>query len=152
MKNASCMTLALMIVGGSLLMGCSSISGNKSEAQHIGEVSRVEYGTIVSMRKIEIKPESSGTGTALGAVGGGILGSMFGGGNAKYATALGGAAIGAVAGNAIENRTQEGFEYTVKLENGSTITIAQGTTPSLSVGQKVSINRSSTGRNRIVAA
>jgi outer membrane lipoprotein SlyB len=137
-----------------MLVGCSGdeFSGNRYTAANVGEAARTDAGTIISLRKVEIKPDGSVAGTALGAVGGGIVGSMFGGGHAKYATAAAGAVAGGVAGHALTSRPTEGVEYTVKLETGSLVTIAQGPTPALSVGQKVYIVNSEKGKSRIVAA
>jgi outer membrane lipoprotein SlyB len=137
-----------------VLTGCSGdeFSGNRYMAANVGEAARTDRGTIISLRKVEIKPDGSVLGTALGAVGGGVVGSMFGGGNAKFATAAAGAIVGGVAGHALTSRTTEGVEYTVKLETGALITIAQGPTPVLSVGQQVYIVNSEKGKSRIVAA
>lgn len=141
----------VLAVSTLLLAGCGTdFSGNRYEASAVGEVSRTDRGTVISLRKVELKPESSTAGTALGAVGGGVVGSLFGGGNAKFATAAAGAVAGGVAGNALASRAEEGIEYTVRLENGSIVTIAQGSTPAISVGQKVYIVNSNKGRSRIV--
>lgn len=153
MKNRNMMKVTSLIFCSLLLSACgtSEFSGNRYEASAVGEVSRTDRGTVISLRKVEIKPESSTAGTALGAVGGGLLGSMFGGGHGKYLTTAAGAVAGGVAGNAIASRTEDGIEYTVKLDNGSTISITQGTTPAISVGQRVLIINSNKGRSRIVA-
>ena len=147
-------SFSLVMAGIALLLaGCGSeFSGNIYEAASVGEVSRTDMGTVISLRKVMLRPDGSVAGTALGAVGGGVLGSLFGGSHAKYATAAAGAVAGGVAGNAIATRTEEGIEYTVKLDNGSVITIAQGTAPTISVGQKVNIIHSNKGRSRIVPA
>ena len=147
-----------------LLAGCTSdYSGNKYEGATVGEVQRTEKGQVISLRKVELKPENSMTGTALGAVGGGLVGSAFGGGNAKLLTAAAGAVAGGIAGNAIASRTQDGVEYTVKeiinsiddkynvkLDSGAVITIAQAPTPPISVGQRVHVIYSQKGRSRVV--
>ena len=143
-KFVSASTLAV------LLSGCSDFSGNRYEESSIGEVQRTNAGTVISLRKVELKPDGSVAGTALGAVGGGVLGSMFGGGHAKLLTATAGAVAGGVAGNAIATKTQDGIEYTIKMENGSVVTIAQGTSPAISVGQKVYVINSHKGRSRVV--
>ncbi len=134
-----------------LLAGCGSdFSGNRYEQSQVGEVSQTSKGVVISQRRVELKPDSSTAGTALGAVGGGLLGSMFGGGNAKILTTTAGAVAGGVAGNAIATRAQDGIEYTVKLENGAIVTIAQDPTPAIANGQKVYIIHSQRGRSRIV--
>lgn len=134
-----------------LLAGCASdYSGNKYDGATVGEVQRTEKGQVISLRKVELKPESSVAGTTLGAVGGGLVGSAFGGGNAKLLTAAAGAVAGGIAGNAIATRTQDGIEYTVKLDSGAVVTIAQAPTPAISVGQRVRIIYSQKGRSRVV--
>ena len=75
-----------------LLAGCASdYSGNRYDGSTVGEVQRTEKGQVISLRKVELKPEHSMAGTALGAVGGGLVGSALGGGNAKLLTAAAGA-------------------------------------------------------------
>jgi outer membrane lipoprotein SlyB len=103
------------------------------------------------MRRVEIKPdESPGAGALIGGVGGALAGSMFGKGGGKLLTTAAGAAAGGLAGHMIQNRSQDGVEYTVKLESGSVITLAQGVTPALSVGQRVYVVHSSRDRSRII--
>jgi outer membrane lipoprotein SlyB len=134
-----------------LLVGCNNdYSGNRYEGKGVGEVARTDYGTIVSLRKVEIKPEGSGTGAALGAVAGGLVGSMFGKGGGKLLGVGAGAVAGGIAGNAIETKATDGVEYTVKLDNGSVISLTQGPTPPLSVGQRVAVINSNKGPGRIV--
>lgn len=150
MKFNRSLSIALAIAA-LLLTGCGSeFSGNRYDGATVGEVARTDLGTVISLRKVELKSEGSAAGTALGAVGGGVLGSLFGGGNAKFATAAAGAVAGGVAGNAIATRGEEGIEYTVKLDSGSVITIAQGKEPAISVGQRVHVINSNRGRSRVV--
>ncbi|MBQ2177177.1 MAG: glycine zipper 2TM domain-containing protein [Alphaproteobacteria bacterium] len=134
-----------------MLAGCTSdYSGNRYDGSAVGEVQRTEKGQVISLRKVELKPEKSMAGTALGAVGGGLVGSAFGGGHAKLLTATAGAVAGGVAGNAIATRAQDGIEYTVKLDSGAIVTIAQAPTPAISVGQRVHVIYSQKGRSRVV--
>ena len=140
-------------VAAVLITGCSNeFSGDSYSHRNAGEVQRADQGTIISMRKVEIKPDSNdlGAGALLGGAGGALLGSAFGKGHGKLLGAGVGAVAGGVAGNAIQNRAQPGMEYTVKLENGSVVVIAQGLSPALSVGQKVSVVNSNKGRSRVV--
>ena len=142
---------AFLVMFSLILTGCGeNYSGNRYEGSAVGEIQRTDTGTVISLRKVEIKPETSGTGTALGAVAGGIAGSMFGGGHAKILTATAGAVAGGVAGNAIATRTQDGIEYTIRLDNGAVVTITQDPTPVISVGQKVRLIYSQKGRSRVV--
>ncbi|MDR0942066.1 MAG: glycine zipper 2TM domain-containing protein [Holosporales bacterium] len=144
--------LIALLAGVVILVGCSGseFSGDRYDTRNVGEVARTDCGTIVSMRKIEIKPDPSIAGTALGAAVGGLGGSLVGGGKGQYLTAAAGAIAGGVAGNAIASRPEEGVEYTIKLDTGSMITIAQGVTPKMSVGQRVHVVNSQKGKRRVV--
>ena len=134
-----------------LLAGCTSdYSGNRYDGATVGEVQRTAKGQVLSLRRVELKPEHSMAGTALGAVGGGLVGSAIGGGNAKLLTAAAGAVAGGIAGNAIATRVQDGVEYTIKLDSGAVVTIAQAPTPAISVGQRVHVIYSQKGRSRVV--
>jgi outer membrane lipoprotein SlyB len=134
-----------------LLCGCSNdFSGDRYDSANVGEISRTDSGVVVSLRKVKLKTNEMGIGTVLGAVGGGLVGSAFGGGNAKFLTAAAGAVAGGAAGHAVENREQDGVEYTIKLDSGAIVTIAQGVTPQISVGQQVRIINSNKGRSRVV--
>jgi outer membrane lipoprotein SlyB len=138
-----------------LLAGCANdYSGDTYDGRAVGEVSRADTGTVVSLRKIKIKPEGDtpGAGALLGGAAGALAGSAFGGGKGKMLTAAVGGVAGGVAGHMIQNKSQDGFEYTVRLDNGSTVVITQGTSPSLFVGQRVNIINSVKGRSRVVPA
>ncbi|MDR3031257.1 MAG: glycine zipper 2TM domain-containing protein [Holosporales bacterium] len=143
-----------LVVVSVIIVGCSNdFSGDKYTSANAGETQKTVRGTVLSLRKVEINPDgvgSLGAGALLGGVGGGLLGSAFGKGGGKILTTAAGAISGAVAGNAIQNRAQEGIEYTVKLESGEVITLAQGLTPMISVGQQVFVVNSEKGRSRIV--
>ena len=107
------------------------------------------------MRSVAIKHEGLGAGAAVGAGGGALAGGLLGNAVAPgQSGALVGGAIGAlaggVAGNAVQNRKKQGFEYTIKLDNGNTIAITQGPTPALSVGQRVNVIYDNTGAGRVV--
>ncbi|MDR1289286.1 MAG: glycine zipper 2TM domain-containing protein [Holosporales bacterium] len=135
-----------------LLSGCSNnYSGDQYSSRGVGEISRTDRGVIISMRKVEIKSdEGPGAGALIGAVGGGLAGSMFGKGGGKLLAAGAGAAAGGLAGHMIQNRAQDGMEYTVKLDSGAVITLTQGLTPAMSVGQRVYVVDSHRDRSRII--
>jgi len=171
-----------IIIGTSLLLasGCSRdlSSGAYGEAQ-TGEADSTYEGVIVSMRTIQVKPDTGenagGTlaGGALGAAGG----SAIGRGTGSLVSAIGGAIVGAVAGNVVEGelRKQTAMEYIVKLVNTGTIkkrkghrggeseesettneqesdirTVVQAADPALKVHSKVYVIVSKKGRSRIV--
>jgi outer membrane lipoprotein SlyB len=144
-----------ILVCALLLAGCANdYSGDTYDGRAVGEISRADTGTIISIRKIKIKPEGDtpGLGALVGGTAGALAGSAFGGGRGKLLTAAAGGVAGGVAGHMIQNRAQDGFEYTVRLDTGATIVVTQGPNPALSVGQRVNVINSQKGRSRVVPA
>lgn len=113
------------------LAGCASgLGANTYEPSAIGRVARVEEGTIVAARPVNIEgnAQSAKIGTLAGAVLGGLAGSELGGGHkANTAGAIGGAVLGGVAGNAIGKSAsaQTGFAYTIRLPSGELVSVVQ---------------------------
>lgn len=126
-----------------VLAGCASgLGANTYERGQVGAVSRVDEGTLVASRAIEIEgsQRSERVGTAAGAVLGGIGGAQIGGGRAaNTAGAIAGAVAGGVVGNAIgKNATKShGFAYTVRLRSGELVTITQGDDVAIANGTAV---------------
>lgn len=113
------------------LAGCASgLGANSYDRGSIGTVARVEEGTVVGMRPIQIEGSSQGSkvGTLAGAALGGLAGSEIGGGSkANTAGAIGGAILGGVLGNAVGNSAtaQSGYAYTIRLRSGELVSVAQ---------------------------
>jgi outer membrane lipoprotein SlyB len=90
----------------------------------------VRFGTVESVRAVKIS-SNNGQPSGIGALGGGALGavagSAIGGGKGSIATAIIGGIAGAVAGNAVENgvAVQNGVEITVRLDSGDLRAITQ---------------------------
>jgi outer membrane lipoprotein SlyB len=98
-------------------------------------------GVVESVREITTRGDGSGLGAAGGAVVGGLLGNQVGGGHGKEAMTVVGAIGGAFAGNQIERQAKasRSYETTVRMNNGSSRTIAQGTQPEWRDGDHVKI-------------
>jgi outer membrane lipoprotein SlyB len=98
-------------------------------------------GVVQSIREITLRGDGSGLGAAGGAVVGGLLGNQVGGGHGKEAMTVVGAIGGALAGNQIEKRVKatRSYETTVRMDNGSTRTMAQATQPEWHDGDHVKI-------------
>ncbi|GHT88553.1 lipoprotein [Alphaproteobacteria bacterium] len=153
MPSKKCFGLGIVLLISVLLSGCSNdFSGNTYSSANVGEVAKTESGIVVSLRRVEIKPDSKdlGVGALAGGVGGAAIGSAFGKGGGKTAAMIGGGLLGAAAGNAIQNRSKPGIEYIVKLDNGDLVTLAQGPEPAITVGQRVFVVKSEKGSSRIV--
>lgn len=114
------------------LAGCASgLGANTYERSEIGTIARVDEGTVVASRSVQIEGSSKGkgAGTVAGAVIGGMVGHQFGGGRDERAIgAAVGAVGGAIAGGAIGDQAtqKQGYAYTIRLRSGELVSVAQG--------------------------
>ena len=110
-----------------LLIGCDYATQTRYGYSEVGQVQVVQFGTVVAVRDIDIMGESSVGGAIAGGAAGAAAGGNVGGGTGTAVAVVAGAVIGATAGAALERaiRKRGGVEYTVVLENGKTITVAQ---------------------------
>ncbi len=124
----------------SSLMGCGkNLSPNTYEAAEVGVAGKVIPGVIIGKRVVNIT-NNTGVGGAAGATAGGVGGSAIGGSTrGNIAGAIGGAVVGGVVGNAIEKGIgkQKGYEYIIKLNTGSTISITQTKDVEFAINQRV---------------
>ncbi len=150
---------SLLIAATVAVSGCAPrIGGSNYSVRGTGEVSETNRGVIISMRTVRIGAKTAehendpGTGALVGGVAGGMAGSQIGSGRGAVAATAAGAVLGAVAGHFAERglTDQDGFEYTVRLDNGRIVTIAQGAEPRMSVGQQVLVIKGFKDRGRIV--
>jgi outer membrane lipoprotein SlyB len=132
-----------------------NLSSNSYEARSVGEVRRIERGTIESYRWVEIQGRKNGVGTLAGAGIGAAAGSTIGSGRGRGAEnvigAIGGALLGGLIGSSIEKSTskQSGFEYVIRTESGALVSIVQADTQPLPEGAPVLIHFSGS-RSRVV--
>jgi len=131
------------------LSACANPSQKHYMASEVGQIKTTSFGTVVNIEPITIQGENTGSGEAIGAVAGGLGGAAFGDGTGQLMAAIGGALAGAIAGavteQAISNTT--GFDITVTLENGETITAAQYFDEKdefINVGDRVMVQRQGT--------
>ncbi|MCX5591077.1 glycine zipper 2TM domain-containing protein [Alcaligenes endophyticus] len=145
MLNFSTMRMAVVAacVGTALLLGgCAnkSASGGVYTYDQAQREQIVRLGTVTNLRPITIQSgQSSGVGGVAGAALGGVAGSAIGGGRGSVLAAIGGALIGGLVGNKVENEVDKtrGVEVTVQLDNGETRVVAQADDTPFSVGQRV---------------
>lgn len=150
LSNSAVISAAIIITLAT--SGCAPrIGANNVSIQGVGEMSETLRGVIIAARPVTISASSQdmdnqpGAGAALGAVGGGVLGSQIGQGKGSVLAALAGAAAGGVAGHMIGQKLtdQEGMEYQIQLDRGGIVTMRQGADPILRVGQRVMVINSS---------
>ncbi|HEX5006453.1 MAG TPA: hypothetical protein VFV70_05035 [Hyphomonadaceae bacterium] len=116
-------------------------SSTYSTAQ-AGREQSVVYGEITALRPVEIKQGQTRTGLITGALLGGVAGAALGGDTAgSIFGGFAGAAAGGALGNAIQgSQTQQGVEFTIRLDNGGTVAIVQpGNINEYRVGDRVSV-------------
>jgi outer membrane lipoprotein SlyB len=151
----------LVLVAGALVIavsvsGCSTPSASagvytygQAQSEQI-----VRFGTVTGLRPVVIqKDRSSGAGMIAGGALGGVAGSAIGGGTGRDLAIVGGAILGALAGEKIEEQAgkTQGIEITVRLDNGETRVIAQADDQRLAVGSRVQVI-SGAGPVRVVPA
>ncbi|MDR2157833.1 MAG: glycine zipper 2TM domain-containing protein [Holosporaceae bacterium] len=152
--------LISVVLCGSLLMigGCGrNISSSSYDARTLGSANSTYLCTVVNVRKVMVEEgdylENNKTGQLVGALAGGVLGNTIGGGRGRVVTTTAGALAGAAAGAYAEKsmKSQEAFEYVVKLSSGELKTIVQGTDTILPVGQSALLIVDHRGRSRLIA-
>lgn len=155
------LSIATSITAMALLTACApKIGGNDYSIRGVGEVSQSFLGTVIAARPITVqgKPTEQqgqlGTGAILGAGTGVVAGSLIGRGATPWIAGTLGALAGGAAGHMIENQatSQQGMEYTIRLDQGGEIVVSQGLEPMLSAGQKVRVITSAKDRSRVVPA
>lgn len=155
MSSLTTTSLVVMIAGTALVMsGCANPNASASTYTY-GQAQTeqvVREGTVKAVRPIVIQQErSSGAGLIAGGALGGVAGSAVGDGTGRTLAIVGGALLGALAGEKIEEAATKtnGIEITVRLDNGETRVIAQAADVALTVGQRVQVI-SGAGPTRVV--
>jgi outer membrane lipoprotein SlyB len=120
--------LMVAVVATASLAGCAAReSASVYGRNETGREQTVRFGTVESVRAVQIQGSRTPVGTVGGGVVGGIAGSSVGHGKTgAIGTVIGGIA-GGVAGSAIEEGVtkKNGVEVTVKLDNGDLRAIVQ---------------------------
>jgi outer membrane lipoprotein SlyB len=126
-----------------LLAGLSACGSDYSPdtyaSRAMQQANKVEQGTIVGTRPVQISADGT-TGAASGAAAGGVVGTRIGGGDITSAFGgIGGGLIGGLIGVASEKAigNTNGFEYIVRKGNGELVSVAQKDQVALALGQKV---------------
>ncbi|KWR89747.1 glycine zipper 2TM domain-containing protein [Cupriavidus sp. IDO] len=104
----------------------------------------VYYGRVESIEPVTTTQNSSGIlGTVIGGAAGGLIGHQIGGGTGQTVATIGGAVLGAVAGNQVEKRaatnTQTVYRVNVRLDDGRVATVTQSNIGNLQVGMRARV-------------
>src|SRR5262249_16683486 len=108
-------------------------------------VMSVQFGTLQSIRAVEIRPGQTRVGTVAGAALGGVGGSQIGSSTAgNVAGGIGGALVGGAIGSALQGSARtNGVELTLQLDSGETVAVVQPGNPNdYRVGDRVRLTGS----------
>ena len=144
----------LLLTSVTMIAGCAkpSASANVYNYNQTQRDQIVRNGTVINVRPITIQSDqTSGVGAVAGGALGGVAGSSVGGGTGRTLAIIGGAIVGALAGNVVEDRVgkKDGLEITVRLDNGETRVIAQEADLPVFMNQRVQVV-SGAGPTRVV--
>ncbi len=121
MKLSKQSAIVAMLVAATVAGGCTSrLDGSTYSRDDARMVQTVRFGSIVSLRPVQIEGSRTPIGSGAGAIVGGVAGSGVGGGRGSVVAAV----IGAVAGGLIGAATEEGLtrvqgvEITVREDDG----------------------------------
>ncbi|HOM11840.1 MAG TPA: glycine zipper 2TM domain-containing protein [Rubrivivax sp.] len=126
---------ALLAAGAALLLGACSTP----PAFQVSEPS-ARVGTVISITQDSVQNVNSGVGTVGGALIGGGIGSLFGGGSGQTVATVVGAVGGAYLGNQAASRNHTFvWRIGVRYDDGSVATVQQTTAPALRIGDRVRV-------------
>lgn len=146
-KNGLIIVFLFMIA-----MGCaSSHSSRVYSRDQAMKAQNVRFGTVETVKAVQIEGTKSVVGPAAGAAAGGALGSTIGSGSGKTVAIVLGALAGGAAGAAAEEELtkKQGLEITVKLDSGEMIAVVQDADVPFAVGDRVRVLRSEDGVSRV---
>jgi outer membrane lipoprotein SlyB len=136
-RSASRATLAGLVL---VLAGCApDYSPNTYGTNAVQQANKVEQGTVIGVRQVEVVSQGA-TGAVAGGAAGGIIGSQTGtGGVGSAFGALGGTLIGGLVGSAVERTSSDtkAFEYIVRKGNAELVSVTQKDEKPLALGQQV---------------
>ncbi len=143
-----------------LLTGCArNISANSYDARALNGPGMISHPCkVVKVRTVMVEEgdyiENNKTGMLMGGLAGGLAGNMIGGGRGRTLVTGLGALAGAAGGAYVEKtlKSQQAYEYTVRMTNGSMRTIVQGMDTYLQPGQDALLFEGTrNGRPKLIA-
>lgn len=121
--------LLIASLSGMVLTGCQTGDSlpNVYKRGELQKAHQTQFGTVLSLKKIQIQGEGNKILTVGGAALGALAAKNIGGGTGAIAAAVVGGLAGGYATDAITGKMNnaDGIEFTVKLDNGRIVTFAQ---------------------------
>src|SRR5579883_1368421 len=132
--------LCLSAAAVAALFACSpDYSPNTYSSSAVQKANKVEPGVVIGFRQVEISANGT-VGAVAGGAAGGILGAQADSGGIYSALGgVGGTLVGSVVGTTIEHATGDttGWEYIVREPNGDLLSVTQREPKPIPIGQKV---------------
>lgn len=137
LKVAGAVLLSSLLVGGC----AESLSGSAYSRSQARSVQEVRMGVVESVREVRIEGTKTPVGAVGGAAVGGIAGSTIGGGRGQGIATVLGAIGGGLAGAAVEEGVtrRRGLEITVRLDGGRILAVTQEADEVFRPGERVRI-------------
>lgn len=139
---------AVGIVLAALAACGPDFSPNTYNSTAVQQANKVEPGVVVGVRRIDIATAGT-TGAIAGAAAGGIAGAAVPeSGVGSALTALGGGLVGGFLGNTVDRKINDtfGYEYIVRKSNGDMLSVTQKDEAPLTIGQHVLVIAGSQAR------
>ncbi|MGQ0430048.1 MAG: hypothetical protein ACT4UQ_08955 [Gammaproteobacteria bacterium] len=134
--------LPALLAAGMVLSACATPGSGRYYSRHEARQAwEVRYGRVLSVDEAVIEGER----TALGRIGGGLIGyeagRAIGGGSGSRIAGAVGAVAGAAAGSAAEEKItrQDAWLITVELDGGRTIAVVLARDQSFAAGERVRV-------------
>ncbi|MEO7412029.1 MAG: hypothetical protein ABIZ81_01615 [Opitutaceae bacterium] len=131
-----------VILFSAFLVGCTFPSSSRVVSrQQAGQMRRLEYGTVEKVSKVVVEGQRGQIGLYGGAGAGVAAAGEVGHGVGTDLARVGGAVVGAVAGQAVEEAVtrKDAREMFIKLDSGSVVVITQSGSQAFAVGERVAI-------------
>ena len=129
-----------------LVTSCATTDPTKVSGDDAQRLLATQFGTVIDVRPVTIRGKKSETAAAIGAVIGGIAGSVADDGRYREVLIATGAVVGGVAGYYLPVKLGEhnGFQYVISIDDKKKpLTLIQGATDKkdkgFKVGQRVTI-------------
>lgn len=149
-RQVSALGAALLAV--IVVSGCAFPSNRRVVSpRSVGKVQTVEYGVVEKADAVVV----AGRRTAIGTIGGGAVGAAAAGeighGTGRRLAQAGGAVVGAVAGQAVEEAVtrQPGQDLHIRLDSGRTVVVTQTVPPEFRPGERVALVSGGAGPARV---
>ena len=152
MINRMMYSIVAVVVTALILVGCASSQSSSSYTRtQARQAQQVQYGTVRSVRQVNIEGTKSAAGAVTGAAIGGLAGNQVGGGAGRTAATVGGVLLGAYAGAAAEEAVtrQPGLEIEILLDNGRIVSVTQAADEPFAPDERVRLLTAADGTARV---